>query len=253
MRRYIHARLVFGWVMLLAAVQVFPQYPQKTPIISAYPGGQGPGKIKLLPGYVAGNPEGTSCFDTECGEISSPQGLTIGYDIGTLGGVRVQDDRNGVANSLWFGQTEINSQAVRYSVTGARAPRKITLSFPNSYSNFFAKIENEADLQTFLRIVLTYQGPGFEANPESTLGGRLVTDKGVPLAGVEMQLRGTRAQNTTKTKENGQFTMTNLQTGQYELFALKNTSYSCQFTAKPWKIAVSPASIILKSFVVRCR
>jgi hypothetical protein len=53
---------------------------------------EGPGRMRLLPGYVAGNPEGSVCIDSECGGLWNPLGASIGsYDRGMAGPCPVKE------------------------------------------------------------------------------------------------------------------------------------------------------------------
>jgi len=73
--------------ILLSALAViaYPQANLRKPIVPAYGRtDEGPGKIQLLPGYLAGLPKGVSCVDSECGLIKNPHGLTIDYIKGPL-------------------------------------------------------------------------------------------------------------------------------------------------------------------------
>ena len=66
-------RLRIGAFALMVATLIRPaiaRAPKGGPrnIISAYARkDQGPGNMKLMPGYVAGLPRGSTCIDTECG------------------------------------------------------------------------------------------------------------------------------------------------------------------------------------------
>lgn len=103
------------------------------PIISAYRrSDEGPGKMRLLPGYVAGLPEGQTCIDTECGHIWNPRGLTVDYDIGGLAGVELgpEPPERMAEYFFWYGEASINGQIVRYAVSGGDKPTSLSVSFP---------------------------------------------------------------------------------------------------------------------------
>jgi hypothetical protein len=231
------------------------------PVISAYRrSDEGPGRMHLLPGYVAGLPEGQTCIDTECGFIWNPQGLTIDYDIGGMAGVSIGPDRpGGTVEYSWYGEANINSQPVRYAVSGAGRSASLSISFPSSSANFNSEVRSEAEIQTVLQMVLTYQGVGYKPQPEGTVDGRVVKRDGTPLEGIEVTVAQDVAQHkenetkTTRTDDGGHFRFLSVPPGRYSLTARKSNQTDCEFSPQRWRIRIDPAQIQMRSFIVQCR
>jgi hypothetical protein len=182
-------------------------------VISAYSRtDQGPGKMHLLPGYVAGLPEGSLCMDTECGYIWNPRGLTISYDIGGLAGPGLAPESSD--EHAWYGEADINGQTVRYAVSGERKPDFIMVSFPASYANFHAELRNDAEIRPVLQMILTYQGKGYDPDPK------------------------------------GHVRFLNVLPGHYELRVASQGD--CKFAPRRWKMTMEPAEVLLRSFSVPC-
>jgi hypothetical protein len=229
---------------------------QGRPIISAYGrSDEGPGKMQLLPQYVAGLPQGETCVDTVCGYIWNPRGLTIDYDIGGMAGVRLGPaPPEGIAEYFfWYGEASINGQRVRYAVSGGDKPASMSISFPESSANFNADIRNEGEIQTVLQMVLTYQGVGYRPSAEGAVDGRVVLRDGTPLEGIDVNLGHPPEGKATRTDDKGHFRFLGLAPGRYNLIARNTRRRECDFPPQRWRIRVDPAQIQLRSFVVRCQ
>lgn len=238
-------------VLCLCVLQLSGQRRKPIPPVkSAYERqDEGPGKMQLLPGYVAGLPERWSCIDTECGFIWSPQGLTINYDIGELAGpglaAQVQD------GYLWYGEAEINGQVVRYAVMGSEKPKSLYVSFPKSFANFNVDIRSEAELRTALTMLLTYRGEGYRQETQSSVDGRVLSRNGVPVAGMEVALAGRTKENSAKTDARGHFHFLALPPGVYELKIQSSPGSSCR-SSRRWTLKIAPAQLLLRTFPVPC-
>jgi hypothetical protein len=238
----------------LAAIRIQAQNSPRGPIVSAYHrADEGPGKMKLLSGYVAGLPAGSTCVDTECGYIWNPQGLTIDYDIGALAGVRVGPVSQEPAseNYFWHGEATINGQMVRYAVSGDDKPDSVSLSFPESSANFTASIRSESEIQTFLQMVLTYQGTGYRPSNEANVDWRVLQKDGTPLDGVHASLEPTAT--AARTDDQGHVRFIGVPPGRYELNVSKAQHNTCDFPPQRRQIKIDPAQIQLRSLVVHCR
>jgi hypothetical protein len=226
------------------------------PIISAYGrSDEGPGKMHLLPGYVAGLPEGQMCIDSQCGYIWNPRGLTIDYDIGGMAGVSLSPTPPEGTNQhfFWFGEARINGQSVRYAVSGWDKPVSMSISFPESSANFNADIRNEGEIQTVLQMVLTYQGAGYKPSAEGAVDGRVVLRDGTLLEGIEVNLGHPPEGDSTRTDDKGHFRFLGLAPGYYSLVARKTRKHDCDFPPQHWRVRVDPGQIRLRSFVLRCQ
>ncbi len=218
-------------------------------VVSAYSHtDEGPGKMHLLPGYVAGLPQGSHCIDSECGYIRSPQGLSINYDIGGLAGPGLSPKRTGQYD--WYGEAKINGQVVRYAVSGDD-PEFLEVSFPASFANFQAKVRNEDEIQTALRMLLTFHGEGFEADAKGYIDACLIGRNGSPLAAAEVTLRGSSYTQTSQIDDEGHVRWSGVPAGHYELRVA--SAVDCSGPPKAWKIRAEPAQILLRTLAVRCR
>jgi hypothetical protein len=245
--------------LLLAsiAIQLAAQTATRgKPIISAYRrSDEGPGKMQLLPGYVAGLPEGQTCIDTECGYIWNPQGLTVDYDIGGMAGVRLgpaPPDKVG-EYYFWYGEASINGQPVRYAVSGSDRPASVSVSFPDSTANFNAEIRSESEIKTVLQMVLTYQGVGYRVQAAGTVDGRVAQPDRTPLQGIEVTLEGANNVKRSVTDDQGHFRFLSVSPGHYNLIARRASQDDCKFRPQHWRIKTDPAQIHLRSFTIRCR
>lgn len=224
------------------------------PIISAYPHvSEGPGKMRLLQGYVAGLPKGSNCTDTECGYIWNPQGFTINYDIGIDAGISLgPKPSQKSANYLWYGEAQINGQPVRYAVSGNDKPGSITVCFPESRANFFADVHNEGAISTMLPMILTFQGVGYVPTTAATIDGRLITRNGTPLNDAIVKLLHANEVQTVQTDEAGHFRFLQIAPGIYELAANSSGHIGCSVLSQKWRVKIQPAQLLLRSFVASC-
>ena len=204
--------------------------------------------MHLLPGYVAGLPQGFACVDTECGYIWSAQGLSIDYDIGSLAGPGLPAKPTGQYD--WYGEAKINGQVVRYAVSGDD-PAFLEVSFPASFANFHAKVRNEDEIQTALRMLLTFHGEGFQADAKGYIDACLVTRDGSPLAAAEVTLRGSSYTQAGQSDGEGHVRLSSVPPGHYELKTI--SAMGCSGPPKPWKIRTEPAQIMLRTLAARCR
>ena len=221
-------------------------------VISAYSrADQGPGKMDLLAGYVAGLPEGSECIDTECGYIWNPQGLTIRYDIGGLAGPGLGPESSN-EDCCWYGEANINGQTVRYAVSGEGKPDFIMVSFPASYANFNADVRSEAEVRTVLQMLLTYQGKGYEPDPKGVVDARVLSRHGTPVSGIQvfLQRSAPRDTQTARTDNKGHVRFLNVLPGRYELGI--DSKVDCSLRRR-WKMTMEPAEILLRSLTVQCR
>jgi len=242
-------------LMMIVATRGDAQKPSSdNPIVSAYHRtDEGPGKMQLSPGYVAGLPAGQTCIDTECGHIWNPRGLTIDYDIGGMAGVELGHEPPPGSTYLWYGEATINGQLVRYAVSGADKPVSLTVCFPVSNANFNTQIRNEGEIQTALQMLLTYQGTGYKPEPEGAIDGRIVQRDGTELADVEITVTRGSEIRTTRTDAEGHFRFLGLPPGRYDLVGITTRQSDCNFSPQHWRINAAPGQIQLHSFVVHCR
>lgn len=219
---------------------------------------EGPGKMRLLPGYVAGNLEGTQCIDTECGDIWNSRRVSIvNYDIGGLASIwfkRRGDNGSGPRfGEFWDGEATINSQLVQYAVFGEDKPSEMRVTFPASYANFDAEVHSEEEIRRVLRMLLTYQGKGYKPDPSGVIDARLIRPDGTPLAGVEVVLQRSAVQGpqALRTDGKGHVCFLAILPGHYQLKI--GTGGVCTSAPQHWKITMKPAEILLRSFPVQCR
>ncbi|MBX3287872.1 MAG: hypothetical protein KF855_00880 [Acidobacteria bacterium] len=108
-----------------------------------------PGRIKLLPGYI----HLPGCgIDTSVGSIKIDGGMEIRYDIGHLTDNFASRYAN--TNSAEWTKTEyVRDDSVLIVLT---KERRIIASFEKASANFSAKIASQADIDDFLKMVLTY-------------------------------------------------------------------------------------------------
>lgn len=204
--------------------------------------------MHLLPGYVAGLPDGSHCIDTECGFIWSAQGLSINYDIGSLAGPGLPPKPTGQYD--WYGEAKINGQVVRYAVL-RDDPAFLEVSFPASFANFHTKVRNEDEIQTALRMLLTFHGEGFQADATGYVDAFLVARDGSPLVAAEVTLRGPSYTQTGHSDGEGHLRLSGVPAGHYELRLI--SAMGCSGPPKPWKIRTEPAQILLRTLAARCR
>lgn len=135
-----------------------------------------PGNIKLLPGYTHESLRGK---DSRPGKIFKPEGLSIGYDIGRMAGLRAAKFFPENLERLRK-QTHLNAETIAWQIMDVedkiawRQRQKINgfevlvvqlkdstiiVTFLDSSANFFAKVTTEQDLVDFLLTTLTYQPP----------------------------------------------------------------------------------------------
>jgi hypothetical protein len=248
---------LLGLLLASIAIQLAAQTATHgKPIVSAYHrSDEGPGKMQLLPGYVAGLPEGQTCIDSDCGYIWNPQGLTINYDIGGMAGVSVgpnPPDKSG-EYYFWYGEASINGQPVRYAVSGSDRPASVSVSFPDSTANFNAEIRSEREIKTVLQMVLTYQGVGYRVQSAGTVDGLVTKPDRTPLEGIEVTLDHPSEAKTARTDAQGHFRFPSVSPGRYNLIARRASQDDCKFPPQHWRIKTDPAQIHLRSFTIRCR
>lgn len=107
-----------------------------------------PGTIKLLPGYehVPG------CgIDTRTGRIQSSSGISIQYDIGGLTGNFASQYQQ---TAKWKRTEWIDENPVLIVLA---QDDRIFATFSNPNANFWAKVSSQADIDDFLKMVLTYK------------------------------------------------------------------------------------------------
>jgi hypothetical protein len=245
--------LVFGAAFCLAASLLAQERP-RTPIISAYShSGEGPGQMKLLPGYVAGLPQGENCVDTECGSIWNPQGLTIHYDIGGLAGQGLESHPPQDKEYLWFGEAHINDQPVRYAVFIFGGKGSLVVCYPLAYANFDVEVRNEGEIRTALKMLLTYRGGSVKPRSFGTLDGRLTKRDGTAISKADIRFEGMGVSLTFRSDDEGHFVFKNIMPGHYTVTAKSADVTQCGFAPKTWKVTMDAAQLMLKTFEVRCR
>ena len=215
---------------------------------------EGPGRMRLLPGYVAGNPEGTVCIDSECGGLWNPLGASIGsYDIGGRAGpCRVHEPGiEPTRGNFWDGEAVVNGQPVQYAVFGEGRPNELRVCFPRSDAHFMLSVGNEADVRALLRMVLSYQGAGYTPDAKSTIDVRLLRRDGTGFSGITAELqRGTHAATTSRTDDDGHVRFAGVAPGPYYLSV--RAPSDCASVRQRWKISVQAAEIELRWFTVTC-
>ena len=107
-----------------------------------------PGAIQLPKGFGHERLKG---IDSHVGRIAKEGGLEISYDIGRMAGnyagaIDPQERE-------WAIQQVVNGEPVE--IVKSKDGR-VTATFTKKFANFFAKVNREEDLATFLAIVLTY-------------------------------------------------------------------------------------------------
>jgi hypothetical protein len=107
-----------------------------------------PGGMTLLPGYQHERGMG---IDTLVGKISKPDGLTIRYDIGELGGNYVKNRAKN--NAIWAKEQVIAGNKVQMALTNKK---RLIVTFPDAYANFYGDVKAEGDIVDMLLMVLTY-------------------------------------------------------------------------------------------------
>lgn len=108
-----------------------------------------PGDMKLLPGYE--NVPGCG-IDTLAGHIKKVGGVEIHYDIGLMAGSFAS--RYAAPNAAqWTRTEEANGESV---LVVLRWDNYIVATFQKNDANFTAKVGSQADIDDFLKMVLTY-------------------------------------------------------------------------------------------------
>jgi hypothetical protein len=211
---------------------------------------EGPGKMELLPGYVAGLPEKWSCIDTDCGFIWNPQGLTINYDIGELAGPGLPARAEG--SYLWYGETQINGQVLRYAVTGQKNPEQLLVSFPKSSANFNGKVHSEGEVRIAMKMLLTFHGTGYRGETQSSIDGLVLSRNGVPVAKMDVVLKSHGKDHSVKTNANGHFHFLRIAPGTYHLEIQSQPESTCKSSPRNWRLRIDAAQLLLRSFQVPC-
>jgi len=246
--------LLFTLIVFYAGPADSQVRPPSTPIVSAYKRpDQGPGNMKLLPGYVAGLPAGSHCIDTECGYIWNPQGLTIQYDIGGMAGVSLSHTPSSERQYLWYGEAHVNGQLVRYSVSPGDKTSELVVCYPDSQANFHSEVRSDTDLDNALKMLVTYQGIGFKPQAAGMIDARIVTDDGAPVPRTDIALEGRGVSLTARTDDDGHFRFADLAPGHYKFTAQTLNAPECDFGSKSWKFEIESSQILLRSFTVKCR
>ncbi|MBX3245219.1 MAG: hypothetical protein KF685_12280 [Acidobacteria bacterium] len=108
-----------------------------------------PGRMKLLPGYI----HLPGCgIDTSVGSIKIDGGMEIRYDIGHLTDNFASRYAN-TNDAEWTKTEYIRDDSVLIVLT---KQRHIIASFEKASANFSARISSQADIDDFLKMVLTY-------------------------------------------------------------------------------------------------
>jgi hypothetical protein len=110
-----------------------------------------PGGMTLLPGYKHEKGKG---IDTRVGKMLKPDGLTINYDIGRPAGNHVKNWAKN--NALWTKEQVIAGNKVQMALTNKK---RLIVTFPDTYANFYGDVNSEGDLADMLLMVLTYAPP----------------------------------------------------------------------------------------------
>jgi len=111
-----------------------------------------PGNIKLLPGYehVPG------CgIDTAAGYIKKDGGMEINYDIGKMAGnFAIRYSNSNIVE--WTKTEQVGDDSVLIVLT---KQKYIVATFEKAVANFMATPASQADIDDFLKMVLTYNPP----------------------------------------------------------------------------------------------
>lgn len=111
-----------------------------------------PGNIKLLPGYehVPG------CgIDTTVGDIKKVDGIEIRYDIGRMAGKYAMRYANSYS-AEWTRTEQVGDDSVLIVLT---KEKRIIATFEKAVANFTAYVASKADIDDFLKMILTYKPP----------------------------------------------------------------------------------------------
>ncbi len=155
-----------------------------------------PGRIKLPPDFHI-----TPWFgiDTYCGEIKNNIGIVINYDIGEMAGVATANSTLGEASQVRTDQHlpgEISrrvvplphqiavvvvarvGRATQLETQGKSAPfdpdlRLLAISFPYTYSNFYAYVHTQAEIDQVEKIALSYIPQSLVEKNRDVIGSRL--------------------------------------------------------------------------------
>jgi hypothetical protein len=115
----------------------------------------GVGSVDLPPGYTQGRDRG---IDTDIGHfISADRHLLIQYDIGDLAGVRATHNPDG-REVLSSSEVTTNDLQALIVVFRSNNKKQVVISFPEGGpANFFADIENDADVNAVRKLALSYR------------------------------------------------------------------------------------------------
>ena len=99
------------------------------------------GNIDLLPGYVDQLKPGVFCYDSNCGQIWKPAGLTIDDELDN-GGYELDDDRDVV--TYVYCQDRVSGQVVEFAWTIDQDPKRkqFSTSYPQE-ATFNAEVRGQ--------------------------------------------------------------------------------------------------------------
>jgi hypothetical protein len=119
------------------------------------PGGDadlGPGMVDLPPGFTHARDRG---IDSYVGHFISADGhLIIQYDIGADSGVYATHPDGEVLSSS---EVKVNDSKALIVLVRRNNEKHLIISFPEGSVNFFAKVENDADIETVRKLVLSFR------------------------------------------------------------------------------------------------
>lgn len=203
------------------------------------------GKIDLLPGYVDHLKPNVICYDSNCGQIWKPGGLTIDYELSN-GAYELEGPTMFV-----YCQDHINGQIVEFAldVDADTKAQRVLVSFPDE-AIFNAEVHSPADSRAMITMLMTYHGKAYHKSDDggAVICGGLRDVFGDAFENRQVHLKHlvTRQQWTAETNQAGHFKLAGLPAGRYTLQTDAFTDDAdCKYPARTWQINVQPGEKVV--------